>query len=131
MQVQLRALLDSQRKNVAYIESLDERLALEQEARAEATDAVSRLEASLGARHDAEATATTRATEAEAMVATLKRAVRELRVAAGAKNVKRSIASCQTEKMPGPAMEVQTDWAVVAMPLPSLPHGGALFPMSR
>ena len=127
----MRALLDSQQKNVAYIESLDERLALEQESRAEATAAVSRLEAAAAESAGREAAATARATEAEVSVATLKRAVRELRVAAGAKNVKRSIGMSQTEKMPGPELAVQTEWAVVAMPLPSLPHGGALFPMSK
>ena len=121
----------SQLKSVRYIEKLDDQLATEQFTREEQTALISSLQASLSERTAKEASASSRAAEAETQLTAHKRMVRELRVAAGAVRMKTTVASSQTERMPAPEVAMQTDWAAVHMPLPSLPHGGCILPKPK
>ena len=134
-------------------EELDERLAMEQGARAEQTALITQLQSVLTERTSKESGSVirrctshraaplialppssrcspttfqaSRAVEAEKALAALKQEVRALRVAVRSTNMKKTVASTQTERdVAGPAIAIQTEWQAVHMPLPALPHGG-------
>ena len=71
-----------------------------------------------------EAGSAQRAADAEKALATLKQEARALRVAVRSQNMKKVVASTQTERVEGPQLSCQTEWQAVHMPLPCLPHGG-------
>ena len=128
---QLLALSAAQAKKVSYIEELDERLAVEQATREEQARLIAQLQKSVTERTTKEAASATRAAEAEKALATLKQEARALRVAVRSANLKKVVAACQTERVEGPQMSVQTDFQSIQMPLPALPHGGMLLPRGK
>merc|ERR1711924_82877 len=89
---------------------------------------ITQSQESLTERTTREAASVARAKTAEKELGTLKQEARALRVAVTSNARKKTIAACQTERIEGPQMGVQTDFLPIDMPLPVFPHGGTLLP---